>query len=94
MKPLNSDEIKLCQLQAKLFEDSIEKTNYSSAIFIRRFMLSEIVKSFDDKTFLLQTISNDKVFDTLITEYKDTNYGSKKFSKDQLFWIGYIYRCI
>lgn len=94
MKPLDSIEIKLCQLQAKIFEESVKKTNYSSPIFIRRFMFSNIAKSFDDKRYLLQTLSIDETFNLLNEEYGESDYGKTKYTEDQLFWIGYIYRCI
>lgn len=93
MKPLSSDEVKLCQLQAKLFEDSIDMTGCSSAVFIRRFMFSDIALSFDDKTYLLHADSNEKVFASLIEQFGDSEYGSLKYTSDQMFWIGYVYRC-
>ena len=49
MKPLTSIEIGLCQSQAKIFELSIDRTNCSSPIFIRRFMNSSIAKSEEKK---------------------------------------------
>lgn len=94
MKPLDSIEIKLCQLQAKIFEESVKKTNYSSPIFIRRFMLSSIAKSFDEKKYLFQSISIEETFDLLDEEYGQSEYGKTKYTEDQMFWIGYIYRCI
>jgi inorganic pyrophosphatase len=94
MKPLTSIEIKLCQLQAKIFENSVKKTKYSSPIFIRRFMLSSIAKSFDEQTFLFQSISTEETFDLLDEEFGVSNYGKTKYTEDQMFWIGYIYRCL
>lgn len=94
MKPLSSIEIKLCQKQAKIFEESVDKTKYSSAIFIRRFMYSSIVKLFDNQLFLYTFYSDDDVFDFLNEEFGESSYGKEKFSKDEMFWIGYIYRCI
>ena len=94
MKPLDSIEIKLCQLQAKIFEESVKKTRYSSPVFIRRFMLSNIAKSFDDKRFLFQSVSDNEVFDSLNEEFGESTYGKIKYTEDQMFWIGYIYRCI
>ena len=78
MKPLTSIEIKLCQLQAKIFENSVKKTKYSSPIFIRRFMLSSIAKSFDEQTFLFQSISTEETFDLLDEEFGVSNYGKTK----------------
>ena len=94
MKPLDSLEIKLCQLQAKIFEASVNKTEYSSPIFIRRFMNSNVSKSFDDKKFLFLSSSIDGIFDEINEEFGESSYGKIKYSLDQMFWIGYIYRCI
>lgn len=94
MKPLTSLEILLCQSQAKIFEASVDNTCYSSAIFIRRFMYSSIGKSFDDKLFLYRTESKEDVFDLMDEEFGESSYGKIKYTKDQMFWIGYIYRVI
>lgn len=94
MKPLTSIEILLCRSQAKIFEASVDKTCYSSAIFIRRFMYSSIGKSFDDKLFLYRTESIEDVFDLMDEEFGKSSYGKIKYTKDQMFWIGYIYRVI
>lgn len=94
MKPLNPLEIKLCQIQAKIFEASVNETNYSSPIFIRRFMHSSIAKSMDDNLYLFQNNTIYDAFDTLDDEFGKSNYGKIKYSEDQMFWIGYIYRCI
>lgn len=94
MKPLDSIEIMLCRSQAKLFEASVKKTQYSSPIFIRRFLNSTIADSFDNKSFLFQTMSSDEVFETIDLEFGKSTYGKTKYSEDQMFWIGYIYRCI
>lgn len=94
MNPLTSLEIKLCQAQAKIFEASVNKTSYSSPIFIRRFMYSSIAKSMDDKLYLYQSDTIYDAFNTLDNEFGISNYGKRKFSEDQMFWIGYIYRCI
>ena len=64
MNPLTSMEIKLCQAQAKIFENSVSKTNYSSLIFIRRFMYSTIAKSMDKRVYLYQS---DSITDALNT---------------------------
>ena len=94
MKPLSSIEIKLCQKQAKIFELSVDETKYSSPIFIRRFMFSSIAKSLDNKLYLYTTESEKDCFDTLDEEFGKSSYGKEKYSKDEMFWIGYIYRCI
>ena len=47
MKEMDSYGLKLCKFQAELFERSINAAECSSAIFIRRFMLSDLAKRFD-----------------------------------------------
>lgn len=94
MTPLSSIEIKLCQAQAKIFEASVGKTNYSSLIFIRRFMNSSIAKSMDDKVYLFQTNTVNDAIDMIDEEFGESRYGTTKYSVDQMYWIGYIYRCI
>lgn len=94
MTPLTSIEIKLCQAQAKIFELSVNKTNYSSLIFIRRFMFSQIAKSMDDFVYLYQTDTISDAFNVLDEEFGKSSYGKTKYSEDQMYWIGYIYRCL
>ncbi len=72
MKPLSSIEILLCRKQAKIFEASVKKTEYSSLIFIRRFMYSSVAKLFDKKLFLYTTESEDDVFSSM-----DEQFGKK-----------------
>ncbi len=94
MKPLNSIEIKLCQKQGKIFEKSVKQTNYSSLVFIRRFMYSSIAKSMDDKIYLFTSNTEDDALDIINDQFKDINYGKEKYTEDEMFWIGYIYRVI
>lgn len=94
MTPLSYIELKLCQAQAKIFEASVNKTNYSSPIFIRRFVYSSIAKSFDDKKYLYRFDTIEEVFNIIDEEFGESQYGETKYSSDQMFWIGYIYRCI
>ena len=41
MRKLDFNEYKICQIQGRLFEKSIECSKFSSPMFIRRFMTSE-----------------------------------------------------
>lgn len=94
MNPLSSLEIKLCQAQAKIFELSVKQTKYSSPIFIRRFMYSSIAKALDNQVYLFQSDTIYEAFNVINDEFGDSNYGKIKYSEDQMYWIGYIYRCI
>ena len=94
MNPLSSVEIKLCQDQAKIFESSVIETNYSSPIFIRRFMLSSIAKNFDENNYLFLSLPKSDTFSLLDEEFGSSTYGKEKYSANQMYWIGYIYRCL
>lgn len=89
---MNTLELKMCDIQGRLFELSADK-NYSSEAFIKFFMKSDIAKSLDSsfnhmqwagEEYLLAEIS-DSAGDVLLED-------GQIFSKDVLYWIGYIYR--
>jgi hypothetical protein len=52
MKKIDRDGFLLCELQAKIFEESAESTEVSSEIFIRRFMNSKVAFLMDNNDFL------------------------------------------
>ena len=82
----------MCKLQAEAFENSIEKMDTSSEIFIRRFMKSEIAKRFDNESVLESNIQANDVLELINEEYGISNYGSVKYTRNEIYWIGYIYR--
>ena len=92
MKKISKDGLLLCKLQAEVFENSIEKMDTSSEIFIRRFMKSEIAKRFDNESVLESNIQANDVLELINEEYGISNYGSVKYTRNEIYWIGYIYR--
>ena len=92
MKKLDYNDYSICRMQGRIFEASIEKTDCSSPVFIRRFMNSEIAMSFDNKSILLSAIDTNGVFDLINEEYGKTTYGKIKYGANVLYWVGYIYR--
>lgn len=64
----------------------------SSEIFVRRFMKSKIAKLIDNQSVLDSTIQSNDILDYINEEYGVSNYGSVKYTKDEMYWIGYIYR--
>lgn len=92
MKKMNRDGLLLCELQATAFENSIKKMDSSSEIFIRRFMRSRIAKRLDDESILNSNIQADDILDLVDEEYGTSNYGSVKYTRNEMYWIGYIYR--
>ena len=91
-KKINRDGLLLCELQAKAFENSIDKMESSSEIFIRRFMKSKIAKRLDNQSILDSNIQTNDILQLVDEEYGATNYGSVKYTHNEMYWIGYIYR--
>ena len=92
MRKISKDGVILCSLQAETFEKSVEKMDTSSEIFIRRFMKSEIAKRFDNESILESNIQANDILELINEEYGISNYGSVKYTRNEMFWIGYIYR--
>ena len=92
MKKIDNDGLLLCDLQGLTFELSIEHTTTSSEIFMRRFMYSKIAKTLDNESILQTNIQPKDMLELLEEEYKESKYGSVKYSKDEMYWIGYLYR--
>lgn len=92
MKKISKDGLLLCKLQAEVFEVSANKMGTSSEIFIRRFMKSKIAKRFDNESILESNIQVNDILELINEEYGISNYGSVKYSMNELYWMGYIYR--
>ena len=92
MKKIDKDGLLLCELQAKTFEMSIDATEVSSEIFIRRFMNSQISKSIDSCEILQTNMQAKDILERIEEQYGKSNYGSQRYTKNELYWIGYIYR--
>ena len=52
MKKIDNDGLLLCEMQAKAFELSGIEQNTSSAVFIRRFMNSNVAEQLDNTAVL------------------------------------------
>ena len=92
MKKIDKDGLILCDIQAKAFEISITAMNTSSEIFVRRFMNSKIAKEMDNLSVLQDNLQAKDILDRIDEEYGKSDYGSVKYTKNEMYWIGYIYR--
>ena len=92
MKKMDSLGLKLCGYQASLFETSIEITNCSSPIFIRRFMNSDLAKRIDSTGYLFEATTITEALGEIENQYGPSDYGTERYSREELHWIGYIYR--
>ena len=94
MKKIDYNGRKLCQIQGRLFEESIDKVECSSLVFIRRFMNSKLSAKFDDFSFLVMALDSNDCFYEIENEYGKSSYGKIKYSSNEMFWIGYVYRAL
>lgn len=92
MKSMNRDGRLLCEVQGKLFEQSVDSLSVSSAIFVRRFMHSSVAREFDSGFYLEENKTINDVFIDLDNEYGESSYGSRKYHKEVMYWSGYLYR--
>ena len=67
----------LCDVQGKIFEQSVT---------------SKFVSRMDNLTFINESMTIEEIFEELDIEYGKTSYGKIKFSVNEMYWIGYIYR--
>ena len=85
-------QLKLCDIQGRLFELSAEKS-YGSAAFIKAFMTSEIAKDLDSKYNRMQWAGEEYLLEEIVSanSYLASSAG-EVFSADVIYWIGYLYR--
>ena len=92
MKLIDDIGIRLCKFQGETFSLSFTKTECSSAIFIRRFMNSYFASRLDNGGLVSEVFDSNVVFEELEYEFGVSCYGKEKYSTEELYWIGYIYR--
>lgn len=85
-------QLKLCDIQGRLFELSAEK-KYNSAAFIKAFMTSDTAKGLDSKYNRMQWAGEEYLLEEVAAAAGDSlTTDGEIFSHDVLYWIGYIYR--
>ena len=98
-------QIKLCDIQGRLFELSAEK-KIPSAAFIKAFMISDVAKALDSRYNRMQWMGEEYLLDEVIStvdrvylpllallhrrkQHKDSASGSGKNHETQLFDVSY-----
>ena len=85
-------ELKLCDIQGRLFELSAD-AGYDSACFARVFMYSRTAKELDEKYNRMQWAGEEYLLEEIAANAgKKLKKSDEIFSKNVLYWIGYIYR--
>lgn len=89
---MNELELKLCDIQGRLFELSADK-KLDSAAFVKTFMVSQTAKELDSKYNRMQWAGEEYLLEEIISDAGDIlTANGETFPKDVLYWIGYIYR--
>lgn len=92
MRPLSEEQRSVCSMQAKLFELSTGASEDGSAVFVRRFMHSDVAKRIDDGTYAYAANTIEQVIHDVDAEYGGKPYGSVRYSRSEMHWMGYLYR--
>lgn len=93
MRDFDHNGLLLAEYQGKLFEKSAE-LDCSTGIFIRRYLHSDLLEEQDKNNPALVSLSVAEGIDSITRQFGPTDYGKIKFSREALFWIGYMYRYI
>ncbi len=93
MRKFDHDGLLLAEYQGKLFEKSAD-LKCSTGIYMRRFQHSDLLKKLDANNPVMLSLDVGEGLDSILVEYGDSDYGKIKFSRNALFWIGYMYRYI
>lgn len=92
MKKIDQAGLLMCDLQAEAFELSLTEISCSTEIFIRRFMHSETAKRADSGYYLNLATTPRDIVEEVVAEYGESAYGKVKYTANELYWIGFIYR--
>lgn len=93
MKEFDHNGLLLAEYQGKLFERSAD-LECSTGIFIRRFLHSDLLKALDANNPASVSLDVNEGIDSITSQFGKSDYGKEKYSKNALFWIGYMYRYI
>lgn len=94
MREFDLNGLRLAEYQGKLFEASAQQLECSSAVFLRRFLHSDLLKILDTNDSSRISLNVQDGLDMIETKYGPSKYGKEKFSCESLFWMGYLYRYI
>lgn len=89
---MNALQLKLCDIQGRLFELSVDK-KIGSANFIKTFMNSETAKALDSTYNRMQWAGEEYLLEEVVDGAGDKlDVRIELYSKDEAYWMGYLYR--
>lgn len=89
MREIDHDGLTMCRVQGKIFEKSIDQVNVSSPVFVRNYLNGIDAYSMDKECFLNTCRYDDQILEDL---NKKKPYGKTKYTIDEMYWMGYLYR--
>lgn len=89
---MDSLQLKLCDIQGRLFELS-RKACYDSGAFVSAFMRSKLAKSLDSVYNRMQWSGEEYLLEELEAEVPSLPVTGALYEKEVLYWMGYLYRC-
>lgn len=87
---MNPMQLKLCDIQGRLFEMSSDM-KLSSKSFIESFMKSEVARNLDSVYNRMQWAGEEYLMEELLDNC-DIKKSDELFPKEVMYWTGYIYR--
>lgn len=93
MRKFDHNGLLLAEYQGKVFERSAT-LDCSSAVFIRRFLHSDLVRQIDKNDPSSLTLDVNEGINSIQEQFGNSDYGDEKYSGNAMFWIGYMYRYI
>lgn len=89
---MDAIQYKLCDIQGRLFELSVDR-QLGSVSFINIFMNSETAEALDSTYNRMQWAGEEYLLEEIIETAGDKiSETAEVYSKDVIYWIGYIYR--
>ena len=89
---MDAMELKLCDIQGRLFE-SFADCQYDSESLVKSFMTSDLARDLDSEYNRMQWAGEEYLLEELLATCKEKLTAKiKDVSKEALFWMGYIYR--
>ena len=89
---MDSLQLKLCDIQGRLFELSVGD-KLDSAAFIGAFMRSQLAVHLDSTYNRMQWAGEEYLLEELKAECGDKLKKGIPFDTEMMYWAGYLYRC-
>ena len=92
MRDFDEYGLSMCRYQGELFAESLKYAACSTPVFLRRFMYSQTAARMDGNGFMFESLSVEDAIGEIEREFGKSGYGKIKYGREELYWIGYIYR--